>query len=257
MGDLVPIPLPATWASRAKAVASSRWTPVVVLVVVAVVVVWKLDAGRRAALERTALVEAAKLRAEGIATAEQKSARDLWDEADKASAESAGLRAEIAELKASSRGARPVVVIRAATGPVQAADAPRPQAPVPEKCPVCRCDLAPGDTGEVRLSSALFETRGRNIVFRGAAEAWRLSPGPPVLLFGGPLTAQTTVEAPRSPGYGFGMFASCGANGCGFGPAVAFAPWSLWGFDIEAAVGLTVAGKVEGGATAIVRRASR
>jgi hypothetical protein len=94
----------------------------------------------------------------------------------------------------------------------------------------------------------------------GAAEAWRLGPGPPARLFGGPLRApveEALVEAaPRLPRWGAGLAAFAGRDGWAVGPALALPPLRLWGFQGEAVLGAGAGpgGAWQVGATAVVRR---
>jgi len=249
-----------TWAevlARGRAAASSRWTVVVLVVLLAAVLVQRLDAGRRAAHEVARLAEAEVLRQKGVAVAEQKSAADLWAEANKASAESADLRAELARVKAAARGARPVAVVTASTGSTSAAGAARPSPPSGGSAPAPAapaCLLAVGDRGEIRLAEAILRTKGGNVVFAGAAEAWRLYPEPATRLLAAPLRAELSVEAPERPaGWGLGAFTGCGRDGCGVGPAIALPPLRAWRFELDVTAGVAFVGRLEAGASAIGR----
>jgi hypothetical protein len=242
---------------RGRAVARSRWTPVVLVALAAAFVVQRLDGGRRSAHEAARLAEAEALWQKGVAVAEQTSARALRDALRTAVAHSEDLAAELERVKRASPGTRPVAVAHATTGAVQAAGAARPAEP-PSSAVACpACLLAAGDKGELRLAQATLQTRGGNLVFVGAAEAWRLEPAPVTRLLAGPLRYEATVEKlVGAPGWGFGARAGIGREGWVVGGVVAGPPVRLWRWQVEAqgdvAVGPT--GAWHAGASALVRR---
>ncbi len=241
---------------QAKAAARSRWTLPVVLVVVALVMAWRLDAGRRAQGEAARLAEAEQLRQRGVAAAAQERARGLERALREAVAASEDLGAELARVRVAAPGARPVLVAKGSTGPVKAGGLPRalegrglaaqgeeqaggagPQShdpPAAESPPSPACLLAEGDEGEIRTAVAGLETRAGNLVVVGAAEAWRLTP-PATRLFGGPLRLEATVEerADSGPGWGGGARVQAGRRGVLVGPALSPPPWRVWRYQLE------------------------
>jgi hypothetical protein len=248
-----------TLLERGRSLASSRWTPVVLVALLAAVLVQRLDAGRRAAHEAARLAEAEVLRQKGVAVAAQADARALRAALQGAVARSEDLAAELERVKRASPGARPVAVAHATSGPLQAGGAARPTVPPTSAAACPACLLAAGDRGELRLAQATLQTKGGNLVFVGAAEAWRLEPAPVTRLLAGPLRYEATVEklAPP-PGFGFGVAGSVGGGSAGAtgGVAVALPPsrWRRWQLEPTAALEANLAGGWRAGATAVVRR---
>lgn len=233
---------------RGRAVGRSRWTPVVVLALLALWLAWRLDGGRRSALEAGRLAEAEALRQAGIAVAAQADAAGVRASLHAQLQRSAELAAEVARLKRVSPGVRPVSVTTGSTGPVPVAGAAVPGSAL-------GCVLFEGDTGEIRLASATFATRGGNLVFVGAAEAWRAAPAPAVKLFGGALAAETVVERPHTEaGWGAGAWAVVGRDGWAVGPALALPPVRLWRLQLEATMGAGMGSAgINGGASVVGR----
>jgi hypothetical protein len=230
--------------------ALRRWTPVVVLVLLFAGALACLERGRRGAREAGRLAEAEALRQAGIAVAAQTDSVGVRGALQAQLRRSAELAAEVAKLKRASPGVRPVATTTATTGPVPVSGA----AAIPGSA--LRCVLFEGDQGEVRLASATFATRGGNLVFVGAAEAWRASPAPAVRLFVGALAAETTVErVPVAPGWGGGLSGSVGSDGWMAGAAVALPPARLWGWQGEAVLRAEMGPTGwSAGATGVVRR---
>jgi hypothetical protein len=226
---------------RGRAAAAWKWTPVILVALLAALLVQRLDAGRRASGEAARLAEAEVLRQRGLAVAAQTDAAGARSALRDAVAQVEGLAAEVKRLQAAAPGARPVIVIRSTTGPAEVGGAPRaadPAGVVPACAPCRACVLAAGDRGELRLAQAGFQTKGGNLVFVGAGEAWRVWPEPATRLFSGPLTAETTIERPEgAPGWGFGGIAWAGQGGWAAGPAAAFPPVRLWRLELDATVG--------------------
>ena len=233
------------------------WFPAVAVGVVVGWVVWQLDAGRRAESERARLAEAIVLAQQGQIVADLQSRAELAARARRLAAENADLAEALAKAQRAAPGARPVVVVQASTGPVPAAGAARPSPPSggSAPAPAAPCLLAAGDSGEIRVDSVLLETKAGNLLFVGAASAWRVEPGPPARLFGGQLMAKVAAEAPERPaGWGFGAVAGCGREGCGVGPGVALPPLRVGPVQVEVTGGVEMLGRVGASATATVRR---
>lgn len=237
---------------RGRGVARWRWTPTVAVALLALVLVCRLDQGRRASEEAVRLAEAEVLRQAGLAVAAQEDASGMRRALARVAGENEDLAGELARVKAASPGAKPVAVIHATTGGVVAGGTPREQGAPPTQGQANRqagaadrdgapCLLASGDVGEIRVDSAILETKGGNVVFAGAASCWRLEPGPASRLFGGPLRAELAVEKlPGKPGYGFGLSGSVGSEGARAGLAVALPPARLWSWQIETTLRLEV-----------------
>ncbi len=243
---------------RGRAAARWRWTPVIAVALLAAVLVQRLDAGRRAEHEARRLAEAAELEAQGQIVASLRSRAELQASARRLAAENADLAEALKTAQRAAPGARPVMVVEASTGPVPAAGAARPSPPSGGPAPApATCLLAAGDRGEVRVDSVLLQTRAGNLVFVGAASAWRLEPGPPARLFGGQLTAKVAAEAPERPaGWGFGAAVIAGRAGWMVGPTAASPPLRLWRYQGEAQIGALAGpgGEWAGTASFVVRR---
>lgn len=218
---------------RARAVAGSRWLPVVLVAILAALLAHSLNAGRMAESEARRLAEVDALHQAGIATAAQQDARGTRMALADELARSKALADEVAKLKKASPGVRPVSVTTGTTGAIPVTGGVLPGSSL-------RCVLFEGDKGEIRLASASFATRGGNTVFVGAAEAWRSEPSP-ALLFGGALAAETTIERPTlSPGWGFGAGVTFSREGWAAGPVVGIPPARLLGRSIEASAGIGI-----------------
>jgi hypothetical protein len=261
---------------RARELVTNRWSPVVGVAVLALVLVCKLDAGRRAADRAAQLAEAEELRQAGLVVAAERDARGMRAALGAAVKTSEDLAAELERVKRAAKGARPSVVFSGSTGPVVAGGAPRPnpgqEAPPTQgqdhpqagaadregaSCPVSpACLLAAGDQGEVRVDEVILETKAGNVVLAGAASCWRLEPAPAARLFGGPLRGSLSVAKPRpEAGWGAGVWTGVGREGWAAGPALALPPARLWRLQVEAVVGggLGPSGAWQGGASAVGR----
>ncbi len=268
------------WARAAAAWAAAwRWTPVIALALLAGWLVFKLDAGRRSAGEVARLAEEARLRAEGVSVAWQKKARDLALDLEAGSAREAAFAAEVKRLKKAAPDARPVAVIAASSGPLDAdpAAAPaRPASPSGDTVTAAAgsaCLFYASDKGQIRAEQGLLETDKGNVLYAGAGSCFRLDPpeqpgGEPraVRLFGGPLRAELSVEkVAGAPGWGFGAAGSMGSGGATAGLAVALPPARAWSWQLETtltgeASPSALSGSKDGGAewragaTAVIRR---
>lgn len=250
-------------AARVRAFLTGPWGVVVLagVVVLLLVVAWNRERGARGELARH--LEAEQLRAAGLEVAAERDRADLWDEANRASAESEDLRRALAEARAASHGERPVLVARCSTGPRPAAGAARPAtspppAPGSEAPAPPACLLAAGDQGEVQVDEVVLETRAGNLVLVGAASAWRAAPDR-ARLFGGPFRADLGEVAgaapPRPAGWGVGVWSGVSRDGWAVGPAVAAPPLRLWTLQLEAILGggLGPGGGWQGGGSAVLR----
>lgn len=262
-----------------RTAARASWVLPALLVVVALVVAWRLDAGRRAQGELARHLEAELLEQQGVMAATQARAAGLEAALRMAAAASEDLGAELARVRGAAPGARPVLVAKGSTGPVKAGGLPRaheergpaatgeeqagaagPQSHDPraaERPTTPACLLAEGDLGEIRTAVAGLETRAGNLVVVGAAEAWRLEPGPAVRLFGGPLRLEATVEQRGAgPGWGGGGYVAAGRRGWLAGPALSPPPWRVWRYQLEltAGGGLGPGGEWGAGGTVLARR---
>jgi hypothetical protein len=250
---------------RARQLAASPWSAVVVAGVVVLLLVVAWNRSRSAAGELARHLEAEQLRAAGLEVAGEKAAADLWEEANRASAENEDLRRALEEARKAANGERPVLVVRSSTGPTPVSGAARPgavacpDAPAPPATPPLPvCLLAAGDQGEVLVDEIVLETRGGNRILVGAASAWRASPAR-ARLFGGTFNSelgQVDAAAPASePGWGAGVWAGVSREGWALGPALALPPLRLWSLQLEATLGagLGPGGVWQGGGTAVAR----
>jgi hypothetical protein len=222
-------------------------------------------AGTRAASARAE--EEAALRAAGL-TVERDA---VQGELARAASDAKELRGQLEAARRADPGVRVVEVIRWRTRPEAAGGAPRDPAPagggaaVPPVQPATGvpagvgCLLVAGDLGEVRVVEAQLQGDAGARVVVGSAEAWRVDPGPPTRLFGGPLRTpvELAVVEPerRPPRWGAGAAAFAGPGGWAVGPAIALPPLRLWGWQAEVVVGAGAgpSGAWQAGATGIVR----
>jgi hypothetical protein len=256
---------------KARAVLGSRWTLPAVMVVVGLVLTCRLNAGRQAEAEAKRLLEAERLREAGqVVTVRERAAR-LEERVRELAGENAELARALEESQRASPGAKAVGVVRASTGAVVAAGAPRAARPAPpaasievekpETPPAPACLLAAGDGAEVRIDQVMLETKGGNHLLVGTAAAYRLTPTPAALLFGGPFRAELTEAAEKAspavaaPRWGAGAWVGVGREGWAVGPAVAAPPVRLWRLQLEgiAGAGLGPGGEWQGGATSFAR----
>lgn len=250
-------------AARVRAFLTGPWGVVVLAGVVVLLLVGAWNRARTAAGELARHLEAEQLRAAGLEVAAERDRADLWDEANRASAESEDLRRALAEARTIAQGERPVLVARCSTGPRPAAGAERPADPPPAAPgaaapPATACLLAVGDQGEVQVDEVVLETRGGNRVLVGAASAWRVAPDR-ARLFGGSFSADlgelAVAAPPRPPGWGAGIWSGVSRDGWAVGPAVAAPPLRLWTIQLEAILGggLGPGGGWQGGGSAVLR----
>lgn len=230
-----------------------------------------LDAALREARE-------GQLRLQGLVVQGQEREASLDRRARQAEADDADLRAEVARLKVAAPEARVVGVVRAVTAPARvgplaarpAASKPATRPPLPPAVapasPACpgpatppSCALAEGDSGEIRVNEVTLETREGARAIAGAASAWRLTPGPPVRLFGGPFSARLTEAASavvaREARWGGGPWVGLGGSGVALGAAVAAPPWHFLGLRLELSMGAGIArsGQAQASAQLVVR----
>lgn len=243
---------PSAALARARAAARSWWALPVLLVVVALWLAWRLNAGRQAAEEASRLAEEARARAAGQLVVEQARGRALELEARRLAGQNEDLAAELARARAALPGARVTGTASSSTGARPAGGAPRP-GPVVYRCepapgapsaPPPACLLAVGDEGEIRVDQVVLDgPRGAQLLV-GAASAWRVAPEPRAKLFGGPFRAELSraqSEAPEArPGWGAGVVALAGRSGWAAGPALSPPPLRLWGLQLEAFAGAGV-----------------
>lgn len=274
--------------ARGRAAARSWWALPLLLVLVAMVLAWRLDAGRRAEADRARLAEEARLRAEGLLVVEQVRSKDLAAEARRLAGENTDLAAELARARRAAPGAVVVATVSARTGPRPASGSARPgpacPAPTPPiegqppspiipktippepACPLDvvgpltgRCLLEAGDLVEIRVDQVELETREGARVVVGAAAVWRLGPGAEERLASGgfqaPLSAAKEPARPPPPGWGAGLYAGLSREGWALGPALALPPARLWGLQGEVVVGVGVGpnGAWQGSGAALVR----
>ena len=243
------------------------WLVPVLLVLAAIVAAWSWNRASRLSDSLTRAEEAAGFRSAGLEVERDAARRDLA----RAAAEAVELREQLDRARQADPGVRVVEVVRWRTRPEAAGGPPRDAAPAdggaggavapatPGATAGAGCLLAAGDLGEVRVVEAQLRGSAGSRVVVGSAEAWRLEPGPPARLFGGPLRApveQAVVEAERPlPRWGAGVAVYAGRDGWAAGPAVALPPLRLWGLQGEAVVGAGAGptGAWQAGATAIVR----
>jgi hypothetical protein len=241
-------------------------------VVVALVLAWRLDAGRRAEADRARLEAEARLRAEGLLVVEQARAHGLEKEARRLAGQNEDLAAELERARAAAPGARVTGTVTASTGPRPAGGAPRP-GPVVYRCepapgapaappagpPPPACVLADGDVGEIRVDQVALETREGAQLLVGAASVWRLDPAPrsKVMSGGFQATLSTAKEEapPAPPGWGAGLYAGAGRDGWVLGPAIGLPPARFWGLQAEVVIGAGVgpSGAWNGAGTALLR----
>lgn len=236
------------------------WGPPIAAFVVLLVAVYAWNAEHRALIDTGRALEAAKLRAQGIAAAAEQSEAALRQDLGTLANESAALAAELRRVKEAAHGARPVIVVHGSTGPVVAGGTPVQPCPQSPACPQVpaapECLLRPGDAGKVVMSGATLETDAGNTVMVAVGEAWRVEPAPSTKLFGGPLKLELSVAAPKPlPRWGAGLGLWAGRWGWAAGPAVALPPARFWGAQMEvtAGVGVGSGGEWSGGATTILR----
>jgi hypothetical protein len=253
-------------------VAKNPWALLALSVLGALLLAWRLNAGRGAdaaelaQLRREkdeATVEAAKLR--GVLVAHQVEVAVMRARADGLSAD---VRAALARIEKLTGKLRVLSVVRAGTTETAAGGAPRgaggaggPGVPAearpdaPQPAPACL--LAVGDLGTVQVEEVAAETRGGARVVLGEAWAWRTRPGR-ARLFGGPWATELSeaavappAVAPGGPGWGGGAWASVGRGGAVAGPALALPP--LLGLEATVGGGLGADGAWAAGASVVWR----
>jgi len=209
---------------------------------------WNGERSARGALARQ--VEEERLRGAGLTT-EAEAGRGALKQAEREAVE---LRDQLEAARRAVPGVRVVEVLRWRTRPDVASGTPRdPAAPqgggaaAPPVQPSsggpagAGCLLAPGDIGEVRVVEAQLAGKAGARAIVGSAEAWRIEPGPPTRLFGGPLRAPAElalVEAERRPpAWGAGLMVAASRDSVGAGPVLLLPPVRVWGVQGEALAG--------------------
>lgn len=146
--------------------------------------------------------------------------------------------AEAYDAASEALKARPVIVVRASTGPVPVTtssfddkkrevpmDPPdhmpaqiAPGMPAPAT-PPAPCLLSEGDQGEITITETVLQTEAGARVLVGAADAFRVTPEPRMRLFGGSFRTEITeaqaepVPFRRSPGWGAGLAGGMATTG--------------------------------------------
>lgn len=261
-----------TWPERARAAARFWLALPALLVVVALVLAWRLNAGRNAAEMASRLAEEARARAAGQLVVEQARAHALENEARRLAGQNEDLAAELARARAALPGARVTGTASSSTGARPAGGAPRPGPACPAAEPPAAatpppatpppapaCLLAVGDEGEIRVDQVVLDNRHGAQLLVGAASAWRVTPEPRTKVLSGPFRAELSraqVETPEAvPGWGAGLYAGFSRDGWAVGPAVALPPARLWGLQGEVVIGVGVgpSGAWQGSGAALLR----
>ena len=253
--------------NRVLVILRSWWALPALLVVVGLVLAWRLESGRQAALTASRLAEEARARAAGELVIEQAKSKSLEAEAKRLAAEIPDLKEALAKARAAMPGAQVTGTASTSTGPRVAGGDPRPGPTCPAAAPAAptpkpviegsgvSCLLAAGDEGEIRVDQVVLEgPRGAQLLV-GAASAYRVTPAPRAKLFGGPFrTELSTAKAeppPAPPGWGAGVTVLAGRAGWEVGPALSPPPWSFWGLHLEGLAGAAVGPGGEWSATAV------
>jgi hypothetical protein len=154
-------------------------------------------------------------------------------ELDRARAESSSF-AEALQAAQDELKARPVLVVRASTGPVPVGPPKEPGAPPPKDPALpANCLLSDGDSGEITVDQAVLQTDAGTRVLVGSADAYRVNPEPRTRLFGGSFRTEVTealgepVPLKTSPGLGVGIAGGYGTSGP-LGSALLVSPPFLW-----------------------------
>lgn len=263
----------------------------VVIALLLGLVIFQFQHGRSKAQRAATELEAADLRYHGEIVAHDSTKGELKTLAEKMLAKDTALSEALKKLS-DELGKPPkiIYVIKGATDPTTAHGLPRADndhdgTPDPDESPsklpspaeVARlrendlphvatlhqsklpaCLLAEGDTGEIRVSQVIVETKEKNQVLVGTAECWRLKPGPVSPILTGKFSAKTTFEkeaAPSPPGVGYGVWIGVGNSGGLLGAAVAAPPFKLWSLQLDATIGggLNLSGGWGASATVIAR----
>ena len=245
-----------------------RWGPLIGALVLALVLVRQCN-GRRGAeaaleAERKRTSEARQLADAGVEVVEQEEQRDVDAYVHKLEAQNADLKRANEQLRRAAPDARATGAIKASTGRVVAGGAPRPtrpsgeggkeeqapgspagpsNPPTPGNCPPCL--LAEGDPAEVRLEGTTWRTGKGNDAVTLALGAYRLDPGGPVRLFGGPAdlelthALETATPAKQLERWGAGPLVVGTQTGVALGVLVATprARVPLLGWQVEALAG--------------------
>jgi len=216
-----------TWGERFDAVASAVrafwWVALVVGLFVVVLLFARAcnAAGAAAAALARARDDAIADKA-GLERVYEATRATLQAELDEARASSATFSAALERAQAALE-ARPVLVVRASTGPVPVGQPPKepgtPDPQDPTAPAVSPCLLSDGDTGEIEVTQAVLQTDAGTRILVGAAEAYRMTPEPRLRLFGGSFRTEVTeskaepLPLRRSPGWGAGIAGGMATTG--------------------------------------------
>jgi len=274
--------------TRGRAATRAWWFLPLLVLLAALWLAWRLNAGREAESTARRLAEEQLARSHDLLVVEQGKRRDVEADAKRLAAGNADLAAELARARKVVPGARVVGAASSSTGALPAGGAPRPnwpcspatpcevvhlecagaQGPAKPSGPVPpaplevvhpACLLAAGDEGEIRVDQVVLDGTGGARLVVGAASAYRVTPEPRARLFGGPFRAalsEASAEAPvAQPGWGAGIFVGLSRDGWAAGPALAAPPFRLFGVQVEAVAGAGLGsnGIWAGSGTALVR----
>jgi len=242
-------------AIRPPQLSVTTWI-IVGLAACVVILFITLNHEKKARLEAERQVEATELKAKGELVAEDTKAADLKIDLEALQREFAGLKMALEIARKKIGVARLVEVDKFLTVPVPVLYGSRDSADG-------GCVLEGGDSAEIRIAELRLQTKLGNDLAIGVAQAWRLEPGPPTLLFSSAFQASTSqmkvdlaaVSAPKLPGWGAGPWLAVGTAGVGAGAVVAtpVAPF-LFGTKIEGTGAFSVGpGNFSIGVGAIVR----
>lgn len=120
------------------------------------------------------------------------------------------------------------------------------------------CALSPGDRASIEVEEITLQTKAGNVLVVGTATAYRESPLPRQALFGGKFQSNASstsdLAPPAPPRWGVGLGGVCFIGGCDAGPIAALPPARLFGFQIEAGVGLLAGAHGFGGMWSAIGR---
>ncbi len=216
---------------KAWTVLKSPWALFALAVLSALLLAWRLNAGRSAdqaelaQLRREkdeATVLAAKI--QGALVAKQLEARDLEARLAALSPELQAARKRIEELVGK---VRILSVTSAWTSPIAVADMLRQEPAEAGSCPACL--LGAGDSAAIQTQDVLVQSEGGARFVVGESWLWRTAPTRARLL-GGPWKLEASEAAAEpvpltsSRGWGGGGLAAVGSGGAVTGPTVAFPP---------------------------------
>lgn len=227
-------------------------------------------------------VEALQLEKAGQIVAHAESAKDLQATVAELTKKNSDLAEALAAAHAAAPDAKAVHAAKLSTGAVVVEASEPEKATAPEgavgpdrgalnSAPPARADTIPaaagaqqacvlsiGDQASIEVDQVTLKTNAGNFLVVGTAQAYREQPGPRSLLFGGKfqsaLSDSSGLALPPAPRWGAGLTGACSSSGCALGPALAFPPLRVFGFQLEATAGLPIgAGGAALTATAVGR----